>query len=106
MTVEVNVGKHNKEQQSAAAHTDVYAAAAAAWHQEHSQKQGKGSEAGDDKAVDSNKDDRMESFFLAETLKYLYLLQYPASAELLSLDEYVLNTEAHPLRLAGRPPRT
>ena len=40
---------------------------------------------------------KMESFFTAETLKYLYLLfgdgaQYP-------LDEYVFNTEAHPLRI-------
>jgi len=56
---------------------------------------------------------RMESFFTAETLKYLYLLfgdgsEYP-------LSEYVFNTEAHPLRIhdeyrygagAPYPPRT
>jgi mannosyl-oligosaccharide alpha-1,2-mannosidase len=42
------------------------------------------------------KDDRMESFWLAETLKYFYLIFSEPS--LISLDEYVLNTEAHPLR--------
>ena len=40
--------------------------------------------------------DRMESFWLAETLKYFYLLY--SEPELVSLDEYVLNTEAHPLQ--------
>ena len=40
---------------------------------------------------------RMESFFLAETLKYLYLLFSPTS--LISLDEFVFNTEAHPFRM-------
>jgi len=39
----------------------------------------------------------MESFFLAETLKYLYLLF--SEDELLPLDEWVFNTEAHPLRV-------
>jgi ER degradation enhancer, mannosidase alpha-like 2 len=42
------------------------------------------------------KSDRMESFFLAETLKYLYLLFAPR--ETLDLDKVVFNTEAHPLR--------
>ncbi|KAJ1741089.1 hypothetical protein LPJ79_003786 [Coemansia sp. RSA 1821] len=41
--------------------------------------------------------DSMESFFLAETLKYLYLLFSPA--EYYSLDEYVFNTEAHPFKI-------
>ena len=41
-------------------------------------------------------DDKQQSFFLAETLKYLYLLFGPK--DVLSLDEFVLNTEAHPLR--------
>ncbi|KAJ2777628.1 hypothetical protein GGI15_004439 [Coemansia interrupta] len=41
--------------------------------------------------------DSMESFFLAETLKYLYLLFSPA--DYYSLDEYVFNTEAHPFKL-------
>lgn len=40
--------------------------------------------------------DMMESFFLAETLKYLYLL-LADDPRLLDLDRYVLNTEAHPL---------
>jgi len=39
--------------------------------------------------------DRMESFFLAETIKYLYLLQDPNHE--VKLDKYVFNTEAHPL---------
>lgn len=42
------------------------------------------------------KSDRMESFFLAETLKYFYLVF--SEPTLISLDEFVLNTEAHPLR--------
>ena len=39
--------------------------------------------------------DHMESFFLAETLKYLLLLF--SDSDVLPLDQYVLNTEAHPL---------
>ncbi|UNI21173.1 Mannosyl-oligosaccharide 1,2-alpha-mannosidase [Purpureocillium takamizusanense] len=39
--------------------------------------------------------DNMESFWLAETLKYLYLLFSPD--DVLPLDKVVLNTEAHPL---------
>ncbi|RPA98893.1 seven-hairpin glycosidase [Choiromyces venosus 120613-1] len=39
--------------------------------------------------------DSQESFFNAETLKYFYLLF--SDPDLISLDEYVLNTEAHPL---------
>lgn len=42
------------------------------------------------------KTDSMESFFLAETLKYLYLLYAPA--ETVDLSKAVFNTEAHPLR--------
>ncbi|CRG87619.1 mannosyl-oligosaccharide alpha-1,2-mannosidase [Talaromyces islandicus] len=38
----------------------------------------------------------MESFWLAETLKYFYLLFSDPSV--VSLDDYVLNTEAHPLK--------
>eukprot|EP00450_Noctiluca_scintillans_P017062 CAMPEP_0194523084 /NCGR_PEP_ID=MMETSP0253-20130528/57872_1 /TAXON_ID=2966 /ORGANISM="Noctiluca scintillans" /LENGTH=495 /DNA_ID=CAMNT_0039367585 /DNA_START=46 /DNA_END=1530 /DNA_ORIENTATION=- len=41
--------------------------------------------------------DRMESFFLAETLKYLFLLQDPDHT--MKLDKYVFNTEAHPLSM-------
>lgn len=36
----------------------------------------------------------MESFFIAETLKYLFLLFSDDSV--LALDEIVFNTEAHP----------
>ncbi|KAH7320633.1 glycoside hydrolase [Stachybotrys elegans] len=39
--------------------------------------------------------DSMESFWLAETLKYFYLIFSPP--DVISLDDYVLNTEAHPL---------
>lgn len=42
------------------------------------------------------KKDEMESFWIAETLKYYYLLF--AETNLISLDEWVLNTEAHPFR--------
>ncbi|KAK3427885.1 hypothetical protein EUGRSUZ_F04021 [Eucalyptus grandis] len=46
------------------------------------------------------KDNMMQSFFLAETLKYLYLLFSPSSV--ISLDEWVFNTEAHPIRIVPR----
>ncbi|XP_074582519.1 mannosyl-oligosaccharide 1,2-alpha-mannosidase MNS1-like [Curcuma longa] len=46
------------------------------------------------------KDNMMQSFFLAETLKYLYLLFSPPSV--ISFDEWVFNTEAHPLRIVPR----
>jgi mannosyl-oligosaccharide alpha-1,2-mannosidase len=42
------------------------------------------------------KADSMESFWLAETLKYFYLIF--SESDVVSLDDYVLNTEAHPLR--------
>ena len=44
-------------------------------------------------------DDRMESFFLAETLKYLYLIQDPDQP--IDLMKYVFNTEAHPMKNLG-----
>ena len=40
-------------------------------------------------------EDAMESFFLAETLKYAWLLANPGA---LDFDAVVFNTEAHPLR--------
>ena len=46
--------------------------------------------------VTMEKKDAMESFFLAETLKYLYLLYAPKTT--LDLNDVVFNTEAHPLR--------
>lgn len=44
--------------------------------------------------------DSMESFWLGETLKYFYLLF--ADETVLSLDEWVFNTEAHPFRRITR----
>jgi mannosyl-oligosaccharide alpha-1,2-mannosidase len=43
--------------------------------------------------------DSMESFWLAETIKYAWLLFEDEDAW--SLDEWVFNTEAHPLRRTG-----
>ena len=40
---------------------------------------------------------KMESFFLSETLKYLFLLFADDDEHILSLDKWVFNTEAHPL---------
>ena len=40
------------------------------------------------------KDDVQQSFFFAETLKYLYLIF--SDDDVLPLDKYVFNTEAHP----------
>jgi hypothetical protein len=51
--------------------------------------------------VPPESDDVSQSWFFAETLKYFYLLFSPDSA--LSLQDWVLNTEAHPLRVqSGR----
>jgi ER degradation enhancer, mannosidase alpha-like 2 len=46
--------------------------------------------------VTKEKSDRMETYFLAETLKYLYLLFAPP--ETLDFDKITFNTEAHPLK--------
>jgi mannosyl-oligosaccharide alpha-1,2-mannosidase len=48
--------------------------------------------------IGSQKEDYMESFWMAETLKYFYLCF--ADTGLISLDDFVLNTEAHPFRLS------
>jgi mannosyl-oligosaccharide alpha-1,2-mannosidase len=47
-------------------------------------------------------DDRQQSFFLAETLKYLFLIF--SDDGVVDLSEWVLNTEAHPLRIRRRDP--
>ena len=47
------------------------------------------------------RDNTMQSFWLAETLKYAWLVFSPPGV--LDLGEYVLNTEAHPLRVLTRP---
>ena len=49
--------------------------------------------------VGGNKDDVQQSFFLAETLKYLYLLF--SDDDLIDLKLWVFNTEAHPLPVRG-----
>lgn len=52
--------------------------------------------------ADGPKDDVQQSFLFAETLKYLYLIFSDDS--LISFDEWVFNTEAHPLPILGRNP--
>lgn len=59
-------------------------------------------EAGGYTSIDNVKDasntrprDKMESFFLAETLKYLYLLFEEKTSENFDLTKWVINTEAH-----------
>ena len=47
-------------------------------------------------AITKEKTDRMESYFLAETLKYLYLLFAPP--ETLDFKKVMFNTEAHPIK--------
>lgn len=42
------------------------------------------------------KADSMESFWMAETLKYFYLMF--SEPDLVSLDDWVFNTEAHPFK--------
>jgi mannosidase alpha-like ER degradation enhancer 2 len=49
-----------------------------------------------DDVLTKKQGDRMPSFFLAETLKYFYLLFAPEPP--LELGQVVFNTEAHPLR--------
>lgn len=46
--------------------------------------------------ITKEKSDRMESYFLAETLKYFYLLFAPD--ETLDFRNVIFNTEAHPIR--------
>lgn len=53
--------------------------------------------------VTKEKGDLMPSYFLAETLKYLYLLFAPDSA--LDLNAVIFNTEAHPFKTSSRSRR-
>ncbi|KAL9943327.1 hypothetical protein D7B24_005128 [Verticillium nonalfalfae] len=48
------------------------------------------------KGGETEKTDSMESFWFSETLKYFYLIF--SDDDVLSLDEWVLNTEAHPFK--------
>jgi mannosyl-oligosaccharide alpha-1,2-mannosidase len=50
----------------------------------------------------SSKDDVQQSFFIAETLKYLYLL-FSDDTDI-PLDKWIFNTEAHPLPLLSTFP--
>ena len=43
-------------------------------------------------------DDKQETFFMAETIKYAYLIQAEGFAGI-DLKKYVLNTEAHPMKV-------
>ncbi|KAF8167279.1 glycoside hydrolase family 47 protein [Crassisporium funariophilum] len=52
----------------------------------------------------ARQEDKMETFFLSETLKYLFLLF--ESSDVIPLDKYVLNTEAHPLPIFNPTIRT
>ena len=52
--------------------------------------------------VKRSTDDVQQSFFLAETLKYLYLLF--SDDDLIDLNQWVFNTEAHPLPVKGINP--
>ncbi|KAI1083267.1 glycoside hydrolase family 47 protein [Whalleya microplaca] len=49
---------------------------------------------------DPPKADSMESFWMGETLKYFYLIF--SEPDLISLDDWVFNTEAHPFRRLHR----
>jgi mannosyl-oligosaccharide alpha-1,2-mannosidase len=58
-----------------------------------------GYEAGDQYRVKTragNVENKMESFWTAETLKYFYLVF--STPDMMSLDDWVFNTEAHPFR--------
>ena len=46
-----------------------------------------------------SKDNLQQSFFLAELLKYEYLIHGPDTE--LPLDKWVFNTEAHPFKIIG-----
>ena len=54
----------------------------------------------DVRANPPERDDVTQSFFFAETLKYFYLIF--ADGDVVHLDEWVFNTEAHPLRVRAR----
>ena len=50
--------------------------------------------------VNSKKIDKMETHFMSETLKYLYLIF--SSDDLIPLNEWVFNTEGHPIPIDSK----
>ena len=48
-------------------------------------------------------DDLQQSYFMSETMKYLYLTF--ADTSLADLEDWVFNTESHPMRIRQRDPR-
>uniref|UniRef100_A0A5K3FNI3 alpha-1,2-Mannosidase n=1 Tax=Mesocestoides corti TaxID=53468 RepID=A0A5K3FNI3_MESCO len=52
-------------------------------------------------SIDPSHDDVQQSYFLAETLKYLYLIF--CDDLVLPLDRWVFNTEGHPFPIMGNP---
>jgi len=53
-------------------------------------------------AINPVQDDVQQTFFLAETLKYLYLIF--STDDLIDLNQWVFNTECHPLPVKGTNP--
>lgn len=49
--------------------------------------------------TENSQDDREESFFFAETLKYLYLIFDDPKQPRFPFNQWVFNTEAHPLKI-------
>ncbi|XP_061669176.1 mannosyl-oligosaccharide 1,2-alpha-mannosidase IA [Syngnathoides biaculeatus] len=70
--------------------------------EEHCKVEGGYSGVRDVYASTPNHDDVQQSFFLAETLKYLYLLF--SDDEHIHLEHWVFNTEAHPLPVIRKEP--
>jgi len=55
-----------------------------------------------DSSVNPRHTDQMDSYFLAETLKYLYLIFAERPQDVVSLSRFLLNTEAHLLPIYSR----
>jgi len=55
-----------------------------------------------DAEVNPRNSDQMDSYFLAETLKYFYLIFADRPQNVLSLKQFLVNTEAHLLPIYQR----
>lgn len=53
-----------------------------------------------DASVAGSFNDTQDSYFLAETLKYLFLTF--SDDQLIPLDKFVFTTEAHPIKIEGK----